>query len=200
MDKETLSNYGWIVIAVLVLAVMIALATPFGSFISEAVQSTTKGLFDVNKSALDSTGLINIDNQEFDVPDMNHQEVIIETVMIEGVAYQFEVGMTWEEWANSKYNTIGEPHFSGAGLSFTGVAGRWGNYVVYNTPFVFRNDDTSIDGVTVEEHHEIIVGESYYLDNSSPGYGGLNRSEEYYIIDSWNDLIAHDKQREKITC
>jgi hypothetical protein len=72
MDKETLSNYGWIVIAVLVLVVMIALATPFGSYISEAVQSTTKGLFDVNKTALNSTGLINIDNQEFDVPDMNH--------------------------------------------------------------------------------------------------------------------------------
>ena len=68
MDKETLSNYGWIVICVLVLVVMIALATPFGSFVSEAVQSTTKGLFDVNMSALDSTGLINIDNQEFDVP------------------------------------------------------------------------------------------------------------------------------------
>ena len=72
MDKETLSNYGWIVICVLVMVVMIALATPFGSYISEAVQSTTKGLFDVNKTALDSTGLINIDNQEFDVPDMNH--------------------------------------------------------------------------------------------------------------------------------
>jgi len=72
MDKETLSNYGWIVICVLVLVVMIALATPFGTFVSEAVQSTTKGLFDVNKSALDSTGLINIDNQEFDVPDMIH--------------------------------------------------------------------------------------------------------------------------------
>jgi hypothetical protein len=72
MDKETLSNYGWIVICVLVLAVMIALATPFGSFVSEAVQSTTKGLFDVNHSALESTGLITIDDQEFDVPNMNH--------------------------------------------------------------------------------------------------------------------------------
>ena len=51
MDKETLSNYGWIVICVMVLAVMIALATPFGSFVSEAVQSTTQGLFDVNKNA-----------------------------------------------------------------------------------------------------------------------------------------------------
>ena len=72
MDKETLSNYGWIVICVLVLAVMIALATPFGTFVAGAVKSTTQGLFDVNQSALNSTGLINIGDQEFDVPDMNH--------------------------------------------------------------------------------------------------------------------------------
>jgi hypothetical protein len=71
MDKETLSNYGWIVICILVMVVMIALATPFGSFISGAVQSTTKGLFDVNKSALNNTGLITIDDQEFDVPNGN---------------------------------------------------------------------------------------------------------------------------------
>ena len=52
MDKETLSNYGWIVIAVMVLAVMIALATPFGEFIKDAVWSTTNGLFDVGNNAL----------------------------------------------------------------------------------------------------------------------------------------------------
>ena len=66
MDKETLSNYGWIVICVLVLAVMIALATPFGTFVADAIKSTTQGLFDVNQNALNSTGLINIDGQEFD--------------------------------------------------------------------------------------------------------------------------------------
>lgn len=66
MDKETLSNYGWIVICVMVLAVMIALATPFGSFVSEAVQSTTKGLFDVNKNALNSTGMIVVSGNRFD--------------------------------------------------------------------------------------------------------------------------------------
>lgn len=66
MDKETLSNYGWIVICVLVLAVMIALATPFGDYISTAVKSTTQGLFDTNKNALNSTGLINIGDQSFD--------------------------------------------------------------------------------------------------------------------------------------
>ena len=66
MDKETLSNYGWIVICVLVLAVMLALATPLGNFISTAVKSTTQGLFDTNKNALNSTGLINIGGQSFD--------------------------------------------------------------------------------------------------------------------------------------
>ena len=65
MDKETLSNYGWIVICVLVLAVMLALATPFGTFVADAIKSTTQGLFDVNQNALNSTGLINIDGQTF---------------------------------------------------------------------------------------------------------------------------------------
>jgi hypothetical protein len=72
MDKETLSNYGWIVICVLVMVVMIALATPFGSFVSEAVKSTTQGFFDVNQNALNSTGLINIDDQCFDGVETNH--------------------------------------------------------------------------------------------------------------------------------
>ncbi len=53
MDKETLSNYGWVVICVLVLVVMIALATPFGKYIAEAVKNTTQSLFAVSKEALD---------------------------------------------------------------------------------------------------------------------------------------------------
>ncbi len=73
MDKETLSNYGWIVICVLVLAVMIALATPFGGYISTAVKSTTQGLFDTNKNALNSTGLINIGDQSFDSKGLNDE-------------------------------------------------------------------------------------------------------------------------------
>ena len=52
MDKETLSNYGWVVICVLVLVVMIALATPFGKYIAEAVKSTTQGLFGASHEAL----------------------------------------------------------------------------------------------------------------------------------------------------
>lgn len=57
MDKNTLSNYGWIVIAVLVLSVMIALATPFGEYIKAGVESTTQGLFDVQENALNVVGM-----------------------------------------------------------------------------------------------------------------------------------------------
>ena len=57
MDKNTLSNYGWIVIAVLVLAVMIALATPFGKYIESGVRSTTAGLFETSEKALNVVGM-----------------------------------------------------------------------------------------------------------------------------------------------
>ena len=53
MDKETLSNYGWVVICVLVLVVMIALATPFGDFIANAVKNTTRALFDASSNAIE---------------------------------------------------------------------------------------------------------------------------------------------------
>ena len=52
MDKNTLSNYGWIVIAVLVLSVMIALATPFGKFVKTGVENTTQGLFETSEKAM----------------------------------------------------------------------------------------------------------------------------------------------------
>lgn len=65
MDKETLSNYGWIVILMLILAVMIALATPFGNFIAGAIKSTTAGFFSVNQNAMNAGG-ITILGQHFD--------------------------------------------------------------------------------------------------------------------------------------
>ena len=53
MDKETLSNYGWIVICVIVLAVMIALATPFAEEIRDAVVTAVNNLVDHAQDALD---------------------------------------------------------------------------------------------------------------------------------------------------
>ena len=75
MDKETLSNYGWVVICVLVLVVMIALATPFGKYIAEAVKNTTSSLFKVSQNAL-NTGL----GQAANVTVKDAGEIIYNTV------------------------------------------------------------------------------------------------------------------------
>ena len=37
MDKETLSNYGWIVIVVIILVILMGLATPFGNYVRDGV-------------------------------------------------------------------------------------------------------------------------------------------------------------------
>lgn len=56
MDKETLSHYGWVVILVLILSVMLALATPFGTFVADGIKSTTAGFFSVNQNAMGAIG------------------------------------------------------------------------------------------------------------------------------------------------
>ena len=73
MDKETLSHYGWIVILVLILAVLLALASPFGNFVAGAIKATTAGLFDVNQGALGAAG-ITIPGQSMD--DTNTDEPV----------------------------------------------------------------------------------------------------------------------------
>ena len=40
MDKNTLSHYGWIVVLILILSVMLALATPFGLFVARGFEAT----------------------------------------------------------------------------------------------------------------------------------------------------------------
>ena len=122
---------------------------------------------------------------------------ILEKVEIEGVKYDFIPGMTWGEWTRSKYNTIGEPHIAPAGISFIGVGEELQNYIAYNTAFVFRNSNSSILGVTVNENQQIIVGEKYHFDNSSWSYGGINKTNSYYIVESWDD-ITYDMQKQKI--
>ena len=46
MDKQTFGSYGWIVITVVVLAIMIAFSTPFGKFIVGGAQDALGNLTD----------------------------------------------------------------------------------------------------------------------------------------------------------
>lgn len=52
MNRETLSNYGWIVICVLFLAVMIALAPVFADAIKTAVTNAYESLIDKGSEAI----------------------------------------------------------------------------------------------------------------------------------------------------
>ena len=51
MDKQTLSNYGWLVIVTLILAVMLALATPFGTYVGDGVVSVANGFVSTSNNA-----------------------------------------------------------------------------------------------------------------------------------------------------
>lgn len=154
MDKETLSNYGWIVICVLVMVVMIALAGPFGNFVSEAVQSTTKGLFDVNKNALDAAD-IPIDDQEFNVPNGNGGAETpvanIITFTIDGTEYQADSDMNWNQWVVSDYNTFA---FRVLGGGY--VANGYGDEYVFDNS---KNNETNADCCRGDE--KIVNGASY---------------------------------------
>ncbi len=111
MDKNTLSNYGWIVIAVLVLSVMIALATPFGSYIEQGVRATTEGLFDTSKNAVNTAFKdlgVQMDDQEFEEGYAGVGESS-EPEAIEGsVTFGDGTTLTWEELKlaenGAKYN------------------------------------------------------------------------------------------------
>ena len=60
MDKNTLSHYGWIVVLILILSVLLALATPFGLFAARGFESTyvafSLGDYDGLGNAIDNAG------------------------------------------------------------------------------------------------------------------------------------------------
>ena len=95
MDKETLSHYGWIVICVLVLAVMLALATPFGSFVSKSVDNTLKGFIDTNDNALYTVARPPIED-----PDENT------TITAIGDTFNPQIGKTLQDKQTLSSNTL----------------------------------------------------------------------------------------------
>jgi hypothetical protein len=85
------------------MAVMLALATPFGSFIAEGVDSTAKGLFDTNQTALEAAGVISGPTDKWDGSadtswyDDNKSEFMIMTAeQLAGFAQLVDNGYTFE--------------------------------------------------------------------------------------------------------
>ena len=57
MDKETLSQYGWIVIVVIILALMLGLASPLASTIGNSISNTVGGFSQKATASLENINL-----------------------------------------------------------------------------------------------------------------------------------------------
>ena len=62
MDRETLSHYGWIAICCMVMAVMLAFATPLGDYVKDVANGVLGGFVDTNEGALSEENMDNIVN------------------------------------------------------------------------------------------------------------------------------------------
>ena len=110
MDRQTLINYGWIVICALVLAVMMAFATPFGAYAMDAVTSIADGFINTGHTALTDEEhkqeiITNWEDKWLKNDEPPVEEPVMDVVIIDSVEYQYEAGMTWGEWLESDYNT-----------------------------------------------------------------------------------------------
>ena len=98
MDKSTLSNYGWIVIVTLVLAVMLALATPFGTFVGKGASNVIKTFVQSSDNAIDED---NIDTQSKDWDIfLNNTDSEHNVVVPEGGTYTDANGNTYTKGDN----------------------------------------------------------------------------------------------------
>ena len=52
MDKSTFASYGWIVCIVIIIAILLGMATPFGNFIKAGVNGSLSSFKDTTNAAL----------------------------------------------------------------------------------------------------------------------------------------------------
>ncbi len=186
MDKETLSNYGWIVICILVLVVMIALAGPFGNFVAGAVKSTTQGLFDVNQNALDAAGITINDNAFADTNknNMHGCDTVYWDGNREGLATCFEPVLykvsdaipKQEDFANgAMFNIIGlgEDHFET--VTYEEIMGCYEDGIMYGAIFAVVPDNSY--GIEPGTYVVYYSEDNYMTQLTIPGYTGFEHSE-----------------------
>ena len=98
MDKQTLSNYGWLVIVTLILAVMLALATPFGTYVGDAVVSIANGYVQASNNAIDEDNL-QANGEKWD--GKFDYDALLKT----GATFTDGVFLTWKELQLSENGT-----------------------------------------------------------------------------------------------
>ena len=173
MDKNTLSNYGWIVIAVLVLSVMIALATPFGSYIEQGVRATTEGLFDTSKNAVNTAFEdlgVQMDDQTFEEGYTGVNKTPASELPAKGKTLE---QYTWEEAQN---------------IIAAGKAGEYG-FAVGSTKTLQINGATKTATIIGLNHDG--SNTATFMIVSSGGIGHYTMNSEFTNAGGWKDSEMH---------
>ena len=95
MDKNTLSNYGWIIVTTIIIALMIILATPFGNYMKDSFTGITEQFTEAaNVEQGIEDGVIEDENAyNHDAPELHHKDVVPEGgLYVVGRQYYFEEG------------------------------------------------------------------------------------------------------------
>lgn len=82
MDKNTLSQYGWVVIALIILIILITLATPFGNYIKNAVSASTEAMENKVKTTFTNAG-INIADFPTKINGTGNDEALVPELVID---------------------------------------------------------------------------------------------------------------------
>ena len=106
MDKQTLSNYGWLVIVTLILAIMLAFATPFGTYVGDGVVSIANGFAGASDQAIDEDN-IKTNGEKWD--SKFDYSVLKDTDAMPGAKFSDGTFLTWDKLLlteDGKYGVI----------------------------------------------------------------------------------------------
>ena len=89
MDKQTLSHYGWIVVMILTLSVILAFATPLGKYVGRGVSNIAIAIGFVNDDAVDDDKLKEKEDQWEDFLGLDETDPAPPMPLTKGQIYRY---------------------------------------------------------------------------------------------------------------
>jgi hypothetical protein len=192
MDKETLSQYGWVVIVIIVLAIMIGLATPFGSFVKQSVDNTVHSFGDKIIVSLDDANVDTATNKPklavkegtIGVIDTSRRDKYCDENGVgtgdktfTGYIYGVEVEPGYEETIDTVFEVIGDGELEIIGTEAGSEVGTGtivnvldtNGDVIESYVLVIFGDVTGDGIVNVEDAIDIELHDNYAYEISSNG-------------------------------
>lgn len=105
MDKETLSKYGWVVIVIIVLVILMSFAAPFGSYVKDNVSNTLNTL---TNAMIKNQDIVKIDAEglyQNNFENINKDPLTYYTAQdISNDSHLYGIGATKPEYVVAEFN------------------------------------------------------------------------------------------------